>query len=141
MKKNICILLFCFLFLLCACKPSDMRQDIYDIGKDALTVTDSYINGKASAKITEPLLDGLYDALQKYDDTSTSELILSLKLSALAHEISMAAIDEQAAELMDAANTLFDGLGATATLEPLEQSSDFTKIKEARDALAKTIGK
>ena len=85
MKKVVSVLLVaclsCSLIVGCGGKPSDVSQEVYDLGVETCDVLDDYIQGKMKQDTCTDKLDEIADRAeeldQNEDNTSKDNLILT----------------------------------------------------------------
>jgi hypothetical protein len=85
MKKIISMLLVvslcCGMIVGCGGKPSDVSQEVYDLGVETCDVLDDYIQGKMKRETCEDMLDDIANRAEELDknedNTSTDDLILT----------------------------------------------------------------
>ena len=103
----------------CSGKPDGMSDSVYEWGCQALEATDNYLNNKttvsSAASTVEELSDKISDFYDGSADTATKDLTLSLSVSRLSFQLKTAASQWG--------------------------SADIDAIQEARDSVAKILGK
>ena len=74
MKKLALVLLIICLStsLLAGCKPSNIDQKTYDLGKEAVKITENYLSGKTSASDAYRNLKSIHRQLESYVPTHSS---------------------------------------------------------------------
>lgn len=84
MKKMIVALIVCcMMFVITACKPEGMSDDVYKYGLKALETVDQYLDAEIELEEMNKIMEGLYDRFEDSENLDLEDFSVKLYINSL----------------------------------------------------------